>query len=101
MLIIAIQIHCTSPKIRFCTGSDPASRMMEICDDEEQLKWSCLEIRLSFFRQSTIPQKQSSRGILNFIVEANIALGNNTLYILKTVFGSSVTRNMLMEKINC
>ena len=75
--------------------------MLEICDDEDQLKRSCLEIRLSVFRQSTTPQKQSSRAILSFIVEANIALENNTLYILQTVFGSSVTRNMLMEKINC
>ena len=52
------QFHSTKPKLRFCAGSNPARAMSEIRDDEDLWQWSRLEIRLTVFRRSTIPQKQ-------------------------------------------
>ena len=51
-------LHSTKPELRFCAGSNPACGMSEIHDGENLWQWSRLEIRLTAFRRSTIPQKQ-------------------------------------------
>ena len=68
VVIITAQLHLTKPELRFCAGSNPARSVSEICDGEDLWQWSRLEIRLSAFRRSTIPQKQSIIAIkLNLI----------------------------------
>ena len=57
--ITTAQLHSTKPEIRFCTGSNPARTMSEICGGEDLWQSSRLEIKLNTcFCQSTIPQKQ-------------------------------------------
>ena len=34
MVITTTQLHSTPPELRFCTGSDPACDVTEICDGE-------------------------------------------------------------------
>ena len=46
MVITTAKLHLTKPEVRFCTGSNPAHRMLEICDGEDLWQWSRLEIRL-------------------------------------------------------
>ena len=58
MVITTAQLHSTKPKLRFCTGSNPAQGVSEIRNGEDLWQWSRLEIRLNAFRWSTIPQKQ-------------------------------------------
>ena len=58
MVITTAQLHSTKPKLRFCTGSNPARDVSEIRDGEDLRQWSRLEIRLNAFRPLTIPQKQ-------------------------------------------
>ena len=53
-----VQLHSTKPELRFCAGSNPAYGVSEIRDGEDLWQWSRLEIRLSAFCRSTIPQKQ-------------------------------------------
>ena len=48
----------TKPEFRFCASSNPSRGMSEIRGGEDLWQWSRLEIRLSAFRRSTIPQKQ-------------------------------------------
>ena len=57
-VIITAQLHPTKPELRFCAGSNPARGVSEIRDSEDLWRWSRLEIRLSAFCRSTIPQKQ-------------------------------------------
>ena len=52
------QLHSTKPKLRFYACSNPAHGVAEIRDGENLWQWPQLEIRLSAFRRSTIPQKQ-------------------------------------------
>ena len=58
VVITTAQLHSTKPELRFCTGSNSARGVSEICNGEDLWQWSQLEIRLNSFRQSTIPQKQ-------------------------------------------
>ena len=59
------QLHSTKPELRLCGGSNPASGVSEICDDENLWQWSRLEIRLHAFRRSNIPQNNSSSSSSN------------------------------------
>ena len=58
VVITTAQLHSTKPKLRFCAGSNPARGVSEIRDGEDLWQWPRLEIRLNFFRRSTMPQKQ-------------------------------------------
>ena len=58
VVITTAQLHSTKPEFSFCTGSNTACGMLEICDVENLWQWSQLQIRLNPFRWSTIPQKQ-------------------------------------------
>ena len=49
-----------SPELRPFAGSNPARGVSEIRDGKDLWQWSRLEIRLNAFRQSTIPQNNSS-----------------------------------------
>ena len=52
------QLHLTSPELRFCVVSNLARGVSEIRYGEDFWQWSRLEISLSPFHWSTIPQKQ-------------------------------------------
>ena len=58
ILKASAKLHLTKPELRFCAGSNPARCVSEICDGEDLWQWSRLEIRLTVFCLSTIPQKQ-------------------------------------------
>ena len=58
VVITTVQLHSTKPKTRFCTGSNPACSVSEICNGKDLWQWCRLKIRRNTFRQSTIPQKQ-------------------------------------------
>ena len=58
VVITTAQLHSAKPELRFCTGSNSARGVSEICDGEDLWQWSRLEIRLNAFRRSAIPQKQ-------------------------------------------
>ena len=58
VVITTAQLPLTNPELKFCRCSNPAHDVSEICDGENLLEWSQLEVRLNTFRQSTIPQKQ-------------------------------------------
>ena len=64
VVIASAQLHLTKPELRFCAGSNPARGVSEIRDGEDLWQWSRLEIRLSTFHRSTIPQKQFIHGQL-------------------------------------
>ena len=68
LVITTAQLHSTKPELRFCTVSNPAHSMLEIGNGEDLWQWSRLEIRLSTFHQSTIPQKQFIIIILIIII---------------------------------
>ena len=57
VVITTTQLHLTKPELTFCTGSNPARSVSQIRDGEDLWQWYRLEIRLSAFRWSTIPQK--------------------------------------------
>ena len=59
VVITTAQLPLTNPELKFCRCSNPAHNVSEICDGENLLEWSQLEVRLNTFRQSTIPQKTS------------------------------------------
>ena len=59
LVITTAQLPSTKPELRFCSVSNPARGVSEICDGENLWEWPWLEIRLNAFRLSTIPQKQS------------------------------------------
>ena len=46
VVITTAQLHLNKLELRFCAGSNPAHRMLEICDGEDLWQWSWLEIRL-------------------------------------------------------
>ena len=69
VVITTAQLHSTKPKLRFCTGSNPACSVSEIHNGEDLWLWSRLKIRLNAFHQSTIPQKQ----FIIIIIIINIA----------------------------
>ena len=50
--------HSSKPELMFCARSNPARDVSEICDGEDPIEWSWLEIRLKVFLCSTTPQKQ-------------------------------------------
>ena len=52
------QRHSTKPKLKFYSGSNPARRVSEICDDENPGHWSRVQMKLITFRWSTVLQKQ-------------------------------------------
>ena len=58
VVITTAQLPLTNPELKFCRCSNPAYDVSEICDGENLLEWSQLEVRLNTFRQSAIPQKQ-------------------------------------------
>ena len=93
------QFHSTKPKLRFCAGSNPARAMSEIRDDEDLWQWSRLEIRLTAFRRSTIPQKQ-----FIIIIKCGFKLCKETTTViisdsmLKNVSGANFSR--YIEKKN-
>ena len=58
VVITTAQLPLTNPELKFYRCSNPARDVSEICDGENLLEWSQLEVRLNTFRQSTIPQKQ-------------------------------------------
>ena len=35
MVITSVQLHSTTPELRFCAGSNPAHGVSEICDVED------------------------------------------------------------------
>ena len=35
VVITTVQLHSTKPELRFCTGSNPACGLSEICDGED------------------------------------------------------------------
>ena len=35
VVITTVQLHSTKPELRFCTGSNPAHGLSEICDGED------------------------------------------------------------------
>ena len=72
VIITTVQLHSTKPELRFCTGSNPACGMLEICDGEDLCQRSWLKMGLNAFQQSTIPQKQF---IIIFIIIIIIILG--------------------------
>ena len=57
VVITAAQLHSTKSELRFCSGSNSASNMLEIRDGEDLSQWSRLEMRLNAFCWSIIPQK--------------------------------------------
>ena len=58
VVIATAQLHSTKAELKFCTGSNPARDVSEICEGEDLWQWSRLGIRLNTFRRSTIPRKQ-------------------------------------------
>ena len=52
MVIIPAKLHSTKHDLKFCTGSNPASGVLEIRDGENLWQWFRL------FPRSTIPQKK-------------------------------------------
>ena len=52
------RLYSPRPEHRFCAGLNPARGTSEICDNENLLQWSRMEIRLDMHRRSTIQQKQ-------------------------------------------
>ena len=52
------KIYLSKPELRFCPGLNPPCGVLEIRDGEGHWQWSQLEIRLNFFRRSTIPENQ-------------------------------------------
>ena len=56
--IITVQLHSTMPELSLCAGSNPACNVSKIGDGENLCQWSPLEIRLTVFGRSNIPQKQ-------------------------------------------
>ena len=57
-VVIITTIQLLKPEFRLCAGSNLASGVSEICDGENLWQWSRLEIGLTVFHRSTIPQKQ-------------------------------------------
>ena len=57
MVITTAQLHSTKSELKFCTGSNPARGVLEICDSDDLWQSSQLKIRLNTFRPSTISQK--------------------------------------------
>ena len=45
--------YLSKPELRFCTGSNPACRVLEICNGKDLWQWSWQEIRLNAFCWST------------------------------------------------
>ena len=84
VVITTTELHSTKPWLRFCTGSNPACGMSEICDGKDLWQWSRLEIRLHAFRRSTIPQKQ----LIIIII------------IIKKGINSFLCMNKVKQKIN-
>ena len=58
VVITTAQLHSTKPELRFCTDSNPACGVSDICNGEDLWQRSQLERRLNTFRWLTIPQKQ-------------------------------------------
>ena len=58
VIITIAQLHTTNPELKRSESSNPARGVSEICDGEDLLQWSLLEIKLNAFRRLTIPQKQ-------------------------------------------
>lgn len=52
------QLDSARPAHKFCTGSNSARGVSEICNDESLWQWPWLEIRLIIFHRSTIPLRQ-------------------------------------------
>ena len=40
VFITTAQLHSFKPELGFCAGSNPASGVSEICDDEDLWQWS-------------------------------------------------------------
>ena len=53
-----VYLHSTKPELRFCSSSNLAHAVLQICNGKDLWKWSQLEIRLCVFCWLTIPQKQ-------------------------------------------
>ena len=51
--------------------------------------------------QYNILIEEGKKRSLSFVVKENTAAADNILFLLKTTFGSSVTLNVLIEKMNC
>ena len=77
------QLHSPKPELRFCAGSKPACGVLEICDGNDLLQWSRLEIRLNVFRLSAIPKKQFLASLPPFFYsDTNPVLGHVQVYSL-------------------
>ena len=70
VVITTRQLQSTKPELRFCTGSNPTRGVSEIGDGEDLWQWSRLEIRLTAFRRSTIPEKQFFIIIIQSVLES-------------------------------
>ena len=58
VVITTAQRLSIQPELKFCTGSNPACGVSEICEGENLQQWPRPEIRLKAFGRLTIPQKQ-------------------------------------------
>ena len=100
-VITTAQVHLTKPELRFCAGSNPTRSISEIRDGKDLWQWFCagsnstrniseirdgkdlwqwswLEIGLSAFRRSTIPQKQ----FIIIINQVNVIFINVIFWII-------------------
>ena len=58
VVITAVQLYSTMPKLRFCVDSNPARGISKIRHGEDLWQLSRLELRLNTFPRRTIIQKQ-------------------------------------------
>ena len=88
-----------------CTGSSPTRDMSEIGDGEDLWQWFRLEIRLSTFRRSTIPQNQFFIIIIIIIIIKNIEAETVVsqfflLFFILYLFIVSQCRDSIVEEVS-
>ena len=58
VVITTAQLHSSKPELGFWAGSNPARGVSKIRDREDIWQWSRLEVTLTAFCRSTMPQRQ-------------------------------------------
>ena len=86
VVITTTQLQTSKPELRFCAGSNPIRGVSEICDGEDLLQWSRLEIKINVFRWSTILQKY-------FIIIIIIILLSKIRHLAKLTNASVIDMN--------
>ena len=78
VVITATKLHCKKMVTSFCTGSDPALNLLEVCNVENLWPWSETEIRLHVFHLPLCKNNSSSsppnkkHEIVCFLVNPNV-----------------------------